>query len=165
MFVKKKIQEYVGKTWYRNHAGEMHMLMMPVLAPPASATEKAIWKKKIELYIQREMALEENNRALYALVPRQCTKTMRAKIEAQPTFDDVYRTLNGLNLPLVMINDLVYQFRSQKYLPHSIHEAMRRLVTFQQGKGVPAATYLEQFQNLVNVATYTGESAGLHAGY
>jgi hypothetical protein len=54
-----------------------------------------------------------------------------------------------------MIRDLVYQFHSQKYLPHSIHEAMRR---------VTAATYLEQFQNLVEVATHTGASAGLHAG-
>jgi hypothetical protein len=29
---------------------------------------------------------------------------------------------------------------------------------------VTAATYLEQFQNLVEVATHTGASAGLHAG-
>jgi hypothetical protein len=93
----------------------------------ATSTKKAIWKKKIEIYVQREMALEENNRALYALVMGQCTKTMRAKLKSQTTFKVVDSTLNGLDL-LVMIRDLVYQFHSHKYLPHSIHEAMIRLV-------------------------------------
>jgi hypothetical protein len=126
-------------------------------------TEKAIWKKKIEIYVQHEMALEENNRALYALVMGQCTETMRAKLESQATFEAVDNTLSGLGLQ-VMIRVLVYQLHSQKYLPHSIHEAMRQIVNFQQRKGMTAAAYLEQFQNLVEVATHTGASAGLHAG-
>jgi hypothetical protein len=76
MFVKtcKKMAEYVGKTWFRNHGGDMQILVktleMPTLVVPpaaidesvATSTEKAIWKKKIEIYVQREMALEGNNR-------------------------------------------------------------------------------------------------------
>jgi hypothetical protein len=132
MFVKlcKKLAEYVGKTWYRNHGGNMQILVktlvMPVLTQPANideltatSTEKAIWKKKIEIFVQHKMALEENNRALYALVMGQCTEMMQAKLETQTTFKVVDATLNGLDL-LMMIQDLVYQFHSQEYLPHSI---------------------------------------------
>jgi hypothetical protein len=169
MFVKtcKKLGEYIGKMWFCNQGGNVQILVktlaMPIIHPPAdidettaTSTEKAILKKKIEIFVQREMALEEKNRAMYALVMGQCTETMRAKLEAQQTFEVVDSTLNGLDL-LVTICDLVCQFHSQKYLPHSIHEAMRRLVTFQQGKGVTAATYLEQFQNLMEVVTHTQE--------
>jgi hypothetical protein len=41
---------------------------------------------------------------------------------------------------------------------------MKRLLNFRQGKGVMAATYLEQFHNLIEGATHMGASAGLHAG-
>jgi hypothetical protein len=80
----KKLAEYVGKTWYPNHGGDIQILvktlLMPTLTPPADIdettatnTEKAIWKKKIEIFV-----LEENNRAFYALVMGQCTEMMRA---------------------------------------------------------------------------------------
>jgi hypothetical protein len=88
---------------------------------------------------------------------------MQVKLETQPTFEAVDSTLNGLDL-LMMIRDLVYKFHSQMYLLHLIHEAMRQLATFQQGKGVTVATYQEQFQNFVEVASHMGASEGLHAG-
>lgn len=170
----KKLQEYVGKTWFKNHGSDIHVLVktlqMPVIPQPdeidednATSTAKAIWKKKIDIFVAREEALEENNRALYALVLGQCSETLRTALASQDSFEEIDSSLNGLML-LQLIKSLVYQFHSQKYLGHSIHESIRRLAMLQQPRTMTVNTYLEHFQNLVEVIEHTGGTIGYHNG-
>lgn len=145
-------------------------LTMPTITQPvdidkatATASAKAIWKKRIDMFVAREDALAENNKALYALVLGQCTEPMRNALAGHDSFEEADASLDGLSL-LRLIKGLVYQFHSQKYLPHTIHEATRRLMAFQQPRTMTVATYLEQFQNLVDVIQHTGGTIGFHNG-
>lgn len=61
-------------------------------------------------------------KTLYSLVWGQCTKNMRQKVEALEDFETISNEGDGLAL-LRAIKAMVYNFQSQKYLPHALHEA------------------------------------------
>ena len=56
------------------------------------------------------------------------------------------------------VKDMAYNFQSQKYLPHSLHESKRRFYLCAQGQFVTTQACLEQFQNLVDVIEHSGGS-------
>ena len=64
---------------------------------------------------------------------------------------------DGLSL-LKAIKDMAYNFQSQKYLPHSLHESNRRIYLCAQGWFATTQVCLEQFQNLVDVIEHSGGS-------
>jgi hypothetical protein len=94
---------------------------------------------------------------VYSLVWGQCTDNMRQKIEALAIYDKLTTEGDGLSL-LKAIKDLVYNFQSQKYLPHALHESKRRFYFCTQGRHMTASMYLEQFQNIVDVIEHSGGS-------
>jgi hypothetical protein len=57
-------------------------------------------------------------------------------------------TGDGLRL-LSTIKVVSFNFQSQKYLPHSLHEAKRRFNLCVQTKNMSVPAYLEQFQNIL----------------
>ena len=172
LFVKTntKLAEYVGKT-YKYFPGDMQTLVknlkMPVLTMPtdpaatATETEKRVWEKKCDSFAKREEALEQNIQRLHALVMGQCTENMCAALLSVPGIEDIDEKLDGLRL-LKAIKGIVYVFHTQKYLPHAIHESLRRFYCLQQGKTVTTAAYQQQFINIVDVIDATGGSIGDH---
>jgi hypothetical protein len=138
----------------------MPALTLPVA--PADETDKTlnkIWDKEIDEYVKRKTQLADNMQTVYSLVWGQCTDVMRQKVEAL----SVYKTLttNGDGLMLLKaIKGLVYNFQSQKYLSHALHESKRRFYLCSQGRNTTASIYLEQFQNTVNVIEHSGGSIG-----
>jgi hypothetical protein len=86
----KEIGEYIGRTYrygsdVRRAVQKLTMPNMPVPADPAEGANKAIvrmWEKKIDEFVKRELALEENLRTLYTVVWGQCTEIVRARLEA-----------------------------------------------------------------------------------
>jgi hypothetical protein len=86
--------------------------------------------KKCDSYVKRKEALEQNLQRIFALVMGQCTENMRSQLLDLSTFDDIDKNLDGLK-HLNAIRGIVYQFQSQKYLPHAIHESVRRFYTLQ----------------------------------
>jgi hypothetical protein len=72
----KEIGEYVGRTYrygsdMRRAVQKLTMPNMPVPADPADGANKAVvrmWEKKIDEFVKRELALQENLRTLYTLV-------------------------------------------------------------------------------------------------
>ena len=172
LFVKTsvKLSEYVGKT-YKYFPGDIQTLVknleMPVLVMPtdpvanATETEKRIWEKKCDSYAKREEALEQNIQRLHALVMGQCTDNMRAALLGVPDIEDINEKLDGLRL-LKAIKGIVYVFHTQKYLPHAVHESVRRFYCLQQGKTITPAAYQQQFINIVDVIETTGGSIGNH---
>ena len=86
---------------------------------------------------------------------------MKAKLKGLPSFEILNRTFDGLGL-LMAIKSIIYKFNSQQYLCHALHESMRRIYIFQQGKQMTASTYLEQFNNMIDIIEAIGCNVGLH---
>jgi hypothetical protein len=119
--------------------------------------------KQVDEFVRRETELRENVKTLYSLVWGQCTDIMKQKLEASDDFEDIALEQNGLEL-LKAIKNIVFQFQSQKYLPHALHESKRRFYQCHQSKYTTTAQYLEQFQNLVDVIEHSGGSIGVDGG-
>ena len=165
----KEIAEYVGRTY--TYGGDVRLavetLTLPILTTPvdppdgANRTETRIWEKTVDEHVRQRSHLAENIKTLYSLVWGQCTDIMRQKLEAHETFTGVSNTGDGLGL-LKLVTSVAFQFQSQKYLPHALHEALKRYYNCSQGKFATAQAYLQHFQNVLAVVT---ESGGLIAGH
>jgi hypothetical protein len=88
---------------------------------------------------------------------------MRQKAEALTIYETLTTGGDGLAL-LKAIKDLVYTFQSQKYLPHALHELKRRFYFCVQGRYMMTSTYMEQFQNIIEVIEHSGGSIGNDPG-
>ncbi|KAI2493199.1 hypothetical protein MHU86_21348 [Fragilaria crotonensis] len=167
----KEIAEYVGRTY--TYGGDARLavetLTLPTLISPtdppenANRTETRIWEKTVDEYVKQRSYLAENMKTLYSLVWGQCTDIMRQKLEAHETFAGVSTTGDGLGL-LKLVKGIAFQFQSQKYLPHALHEALKRYYNCSQGKFASAQAYLEHFQNVIAVVTESGGSIAGHEG-
>ncbi len=144
-------------------------LTLPTLTSPtdppenANRTETRIWEKTVDEYVKQRSYLAENMKTLYSLVWGQCTDSMRQKLEAHKTFAGVSTTGDGLGL-LKLVKGIAFRFQSQKYLPHALHEALKRYYNCSQGKFASAQAYLEHFQNVIAVVTESGGSIAGHEG-
>ena len=113
--------------------------------------------------MRRETHLDKNVKTVYSLVWGQCTDIMRAKIESLDNYVDMSGNSIGLDL-LQGIKSIVYNFQSQKFLPHALHDAKRKFYGCYQGKMVTPQAYLEQFQNTVDVIEHCGGTVGTDPG-
>ena len=166
----REIAEYVGRTYkYGGDARvtvenlEKATIRMPDDLPEgANKTMERIWEKEVDEYVKRKCNLEENVKTIYSLVWGQCSDIMRQKLEALDNFNTIKAEGNGVDL-LKAIKSLTFNFQSQKYLPHSIHESKRRFYLFSQGKMTTVA-YHEQFLNIVEVISTIDGSIGVDPG-
>ncbi len=113
------------------------ILPMPIAPtdPPedANRTETCIWEKTVDKYVKKLSYLNENMKMLYSLIWGHCTDIMRQRLEAQEAFAGVLTTGDGLGL-LKLVKGIAFQFQIQKYLPHALHEALKRYYNCAQGK-------------------------------
>ena len=167
----KEIAEYVGRTY--KYGGDTRLavetLTVPTIPIPADPAEGAnrsetrIWEKTVDEYVKQITHLHENIKTLYSLVWGQCTDIMRQTLEAHATFAGVSGTGDGIGL-LKAIKSIAFQFQSQKYLSHALHESMKRYYNCAQGKYANTQAYLEHFQNVVDVVLHIGGSIAGHPG-
>ena len=167
----REIAEYVGRTF--TYGGDARLsvetLVLPTFNPPddpdanATRTEIRIWEKTVDEYVKQTTKAKENMKTLYSLVWGQCTDIMRQKVEASDLFSGVAIDGDGLGL-LKIIKGVAFQFQSQKYLPHALHEALKRYYNCQQGKFSTTQVYLEHFRNVIAVVTESGGSIAGHDG-
>ena len=165
----KEIAEYVGRTY--TYGGDARLaienLTIPVAPepedPPADATKtrKLIWKKKVEEYVKRESYMQDNIKIIFSLVWGQCSDIMR-QLESLDNFSTISAEGDGLKL-LKAIKNLNFSFQSQKYMPHSLHEAKRHFYLFSQGKQDTVA-YYEQYLNIIEVIETIKGSIGIDPG-
>lgn len=168
-FVKttKEVALYVGRTYTNGSVikAAIETLEPPLIQPPeelpedATRTETRIWEERIKDFVKRETIMKENIKALYSLVWGQCSDPMQAKLESLPGFQDVFDRSDGIDL-IRLIKNVSFNFESQKYLPHAIHEAKRRFFACSQGRTATCQEYLEKFQNLLSVLEAVGAVIG-----
>ena len=167
----KEIAEYVGRTY--KYGGDLRLavetLQVPVFDvptdPPDTATrsEIRIWEKTIDEHVKKKTHLSENNKTLFSLVWGQCTDIMRQKLEAHGTFTGVSSAGDGLGL-IKAVKSIAFQFQSQKYLSHALHESLKRYYNCAQGKFATTQAYLDHFKNVLEVVTTSGGSIAGHPG-
>lgn len=173
LFVKtnKMVAGHVGRTY--KYGADIRSVVdnfeLPTLVPPvdppagATRTQERIWEKQVDEFCKREAQLRENVKTLFSLVWGQCTDIMRQKLDALPDHEAVALANDGLEL-LKSIKVIVFQFQSQKYLPHALHEAKRRFYMCYQHKFMTTTAYLELFQNIVDVIEQSGGTIGTDSG-
>jgi hypothetical protein len=130
----KEIENYVGRTYKQGAdvkaAIEQIDIGLPMITQPpdplaaATPTQLRIWEKQIDNYVKRLDQRDTNIQTLYSLVWGQCTDAMQAKVKATANFNVISAANDGIEL-LKAIKQVAYNFQSQKYLPHAIHEAKR----------------------------------------
>ena len=76
--------------------------------------------------------LEETIQNLYSLVWGQCTEVMKSKVKSQPNYGAAHEANDGIAL-LIMIRNVSYSFKSQKYLPLTIFKVKWHHFIMKQG--------------------------------
>jgi hypothetical protein len=82
---------------------------------------------------------------------------VRQKVEANKNFEAIANTGDVIKL-LLLLKGISFHFQSQKYLSHSIHEALKRCYNCAQGRYATTHAYMEHFQNVIDVVTTSGGS-------
>ena len=164
---KKAIANYVGRTY--QHSGDirrtietltLRTIPLPTapVADPMPPLLAAIFGEQVKEYIKQTSRLQENIKRLWALVWGQCSDTIRTRLQALDTHEDMHAASDGLRL-LVAIKDLMYNVQEQKYVPLSIHLAKRQFFLLSQGRNT-VGEYYEQFKNQTDVLDHIGAGIG-----
>jgi len=93
----------------------------------------------------------------------QCSLALQAKIKEIDILSDIRSNCDSLAL-LEGIRDINFAIDSQKYKPHTIHEAKRRFYHFKQDKNMSNTTYLDKFENHIKVIEHAGGTIGDEEG-
>jgi Reverse transcriptase (RNA-dependent DNA polymerase)/Zinc knuckle len=163
----REICEYVGRTYKygADTKSALENLAVPTLAPPADHADKAnraeirLWEKRIDEFVKKEIAIEENLKTAFSLVYGQCTDELRAKLESRPNHAAIEAASDSIGL-LKNIRTVMFQFQSQRYGPLALHEAKRRFYLYTQDKNTSCQQYYETFRNNVEVIEYCGGAMG-----
>ena len=112
----KAIAEYMAREYtaageFRNGLPEMMLPTLVTPAPPgatATVVELKIWEMDFKEYRKRLEERERNMEKAYALILRQCSKTIRDRIEAHEQWEPINSSSNALGL-LRLIRQSLYQ--------------------------------------------------------
>ena len=97
---------------------------------------------------------------MFSIILGQCTRPLKAKLEAHPNWYQVSRDEDSVEL-LKTINSIVFNFESQNHKCHSIFEAIF-FHSHYQAKSVSVEEYHETFNKNVQVIEYYSGSKGLY---
>ena len=164
---KKSIANYVGRTY--QHSGDIRraieILSLPTIpmpiapvADPIPPLLAAIFSEQVKEYVKQTSRLQENIKRLWALVWGQCSDTIRTRLQALDTYEDMHAASNGLHL-LIAIKDLMFNVQEQKYVPLSIHLAKRQFFLLSQGRNT-IGEYYDQFKNQTDVLEHIDAGIG-----
>ncbi len=88
-------------------------------------------EKRIDEYIKRENALEENIRKTYQIVWDMCTDAMKAKLKAVSGFEAMEKELKVLDL-LEEMRKITYNFEERRYTQHNMFMAWKKFYDMKQ---------------------------------
>ena len=164
---KKALANYVGRTY--QHSGDIRhtieTLTLPFIPTPRApigdpipAFLAAIFSEQVKEYVKQVSRLQENIKRLWALVWGQCSNTIRKRIQALHTYEDMHTASDGLQL-LIAIKDLMVNVQEQKYVPLLIHLAKWQFFLLSQGQNT-VGEYYEQFKNQTDVLIHISAAIG-----
>ena len=144
-------------------------LKAPTVPIPASITKAeaddpltfTLWKEEVSEYSKRKGVIQQNVKALFAVIWGQCSESMRDKIKSL----DKYQTkmLEGDCIWLLKsIKGIMMRFEGRRSLFLSLGDAERNLASFRQGPDMSLATYKTEFESLVDVFEHYGGRIGAY---
>jgi hypothetical protein len=142
----KEIAEYVGRVYSADTRTLVEALMLPTFVYPsdpaatATKTEKRKWQKRVDSLVTKEDRFEEDLKKVYSIIWGQCTKFLRAKLEAKDGYSTMKVDYNTIEL-LKSIKDWVFKFSDQKNVNHVLHEALRKFYLTTQDKNSNVQDY------------------------
>jgi hypothetical protein len=83
-------------------------------------------------------------------------------LKARSDYSTLSRVYDHIAL-LKVIKDSIFKFASQKYGHHGLHESIRRFYVLDQDKNMTCPTYLQRFDNHVDVVNLFGGDLGVHS--
>ena len=157
----------MGRTY--QHSGDIRRAIeilslptipMPVapVADPIPSLLAAIFSEQVKEYVNQTSRLQENIKRLCALVWGQCSDTMRTRLQALDSYEDMHSASDGLQL-LIAIKDLMFNVQEQQYVPLSIHLSKRHFFLLSQGRNT-VGEYYDQFKNQTDVLEHIGAGIG-----
>ena len=164
----KELAGYVGRTLKEGDDVRLAVqnLALPAINKPtvplAGSTDKYIemeWQAEMKIYLGRMALLSSNMRTLFNIIIGQCSESMIYKLESTDEFETISANSDSIEL-LKAIKKVSFNYESQKFGPHALHEAMQVFYTCRQGERVTTESYLETFNNNVSIVTYCGGSLG-----
>ena len=164
---KKAVANYVSRTY--QHSGDIRRAIetltlptipMPIapVADPIPVLLAAIFNEQVKEYVKQTSRLQENIKRLWALVWGQCSDTIRTRLQALETYDNMHTASDGLQL-LTAIKDLMFNVQEQKYVPLSIQLAKQQFFVLFQGHNT-VGEYYDQFKNQTHILSHIGAGIG-----
>ena len=162
----EEILEYINRT-YKNGPDVVTCLQTKTFVPPdkpedpdpdAGETDKAIWKKKVELFVKKEDELKETLKQVHGVIYGQCSESMRDRLDALASTAKILKDKDPIGL-LGNIQACMLKVEGKQNPYHTAHSAIRKLYTFSQGR-LSLQQYLESFKNSVDVIEHIGCAIG-----
>jgi Reverse transcriptase (RNA-dependent DNA polymerase) len=165
----EELEVYVG-AHIRHNAKDIRRMIRTMVdttfAPPAdiveassTATEIAIWKANIKLFMEKREWYTENKCTLYAVIWSQCSEAMQAKIKSAPTYQTMNDDANSLTL-LTEIKGIAYKFESQKNIYIAINLAKKSFFATRQAPNETNSAFLTRYKDSIAVIEHYGGHIG-----
>ena len=157
------LRQYIAKNM--KFSGDLSVLTkdleQPVLVAPeridADADDMAriIWQQNVIDFSKRRNQLDDNLKAVHAIVWGQCSEAMRAKIKQRHEFE-TRDAASDCGWLLKEIKGVMMRFEGQRKLTHSLDEATTKLYSYRQGPDMTCQTYREEFTTMVDTIEHYG---------
>jgi hypothetical protein len=125
------------------------------VSPNATTIQKQISAEKVKVFVQRTLILENNLKAMYAVIWGQCSKNMQNKVKTLAGFKEA-QSDNDCVWLLKAICQITYNFKDHKYLYSLLLEAELNYMTYKQTEHESVAVYLENFRAWYEVFEHYG---------
>mmetsp|Transcript_25215 Transcript_25215/g.37137 ORF Transcript_25215/g.37137 Transcript_25215/m.37137 type:complete len:161 (-) Transcript_25215:962-1444(-) len=117
--------------------------------------------KELDVYMKRESLYMQNKCQMYSVVLGQCTKAMKARLEADSQYESFGLEGDVLGL-LIMIRTVAYNYEVQRYPFLVLHSALKNYHLHFQCSYVTNDSYWESYTNMREVVEHCGGKTGHH---
>ena len=118
---------------------------------PISMTDKRVWEKEVDIYVDRKRNYEDNKMNLYAVAYGQCSKAMKAKLKTLQNFQNINDGHDLLGL-LRAIKSIGEQLDTRDYFPKALVNIKLSFFNIRQGDKESNADYQSRFIKYIEVA-------------
>ena len=125
---------------------------------PTRRDEK-IWDIEYAQYVKDKHNREKNMSKVFALILGQCGPSVRDRLEADRSWNQVNASSNPIEL-LTLIRSCIYQRGTSKKNTHAYLEAERALSLFHQNDKMTNHVFLEKYKELIEVYEHLGGEPG-----
>ena len=131
----------------------------PTLSIPTNATDeeksalKVAYKEEMKQFIARKGMLRTNLVKAYGIIWGQCTKGLRAKLEARKNWNDgtddriKYKPINLLKA----IKEITHNHQDSKYPQESIYFCIKNVFTMKQEDNEGLTDFTKRFNNAIDI--------------